>query len=155
MTRFRRIVLWTLAVLASLLILATIAGILVVRSDRFHQYVRQRIIQEAERATGGRVELSGYSLNWHNLTAQVQGVVLHGKESAAEPPLLKLDSATLTIPGSFRCWKRRSISRRCVWSGRKRISSSTRTDLIIFLDQGQRLRQSLVGRITESKGGYL
>ena len=36
MRRFKRIVLWTLAVLAALLVLASIAGVLIVRSDRFH-----------------------------------------------------------------------------------------------------------------------
>src|SRR5665213_3832126 len=97
MKKLRRIVLWTLGVLATLLLLATIAGVLIVRSDRFHQYVQRRIVEEAERATGGRVELAGYSLDWHNLTAQVQGLVIHGKESPAEPPLLQVGSATLGL----------------------------------------------------------
>ena len=98
MTRFGRIALWTLAGLATLLLLAGIAGVLIVlRSDRFHQYVQRRIVEEMERATGGRVELAGYSLDWHNLTAQVQGLVVHGKESSAEPPLLNVGSATLGL----------------------------------------------------------
>ena len=97
MRKLGRIVLWTLAGLAALLLLASIAGVLVVRSDRFHQYVQRRIVEEVERATGGRVELGGYSLDWHNLTAQVQGLVLHGKESPAEPPLLQVGSATLGL----------------------------------------------------------
>jgi translocation and assembly module TamB len=97
MRRLRRIALWTLAGLTALMLLATLAGVLVVRSDRFHQYIQRRIIEEAERATGGRVELGGYSLDWHNLTAQVRGLVIHGKESAAEPPLLQVGSATLGL----------------------------------------------------------
>src|SRR5579862_592649 len=97
MKKFRRIALWTLGALAALVVLASIAGVLVVRSDRFHQYIQRRIVQEVERATGGRVELAGYSLDWHNLTAQVQGLVLHGKESPAEPPLLRVGSATLGL----------------------------------------------------------
>jgi translocation and assembly module TamB len=97
MRRLRRILLWTLAGLAALLLLATVAGVLIVRSDRFHQYIQRRFVEEAERATGARVELGGFSLDWHNLTAQVQGVVLHGKESPAEPPLLQIGSATLGL----------------------------------------------------------
>jgi len=97
MRRLRRIVLWTLAGLAALLLLATLAGVLIVRSDRFHRYIQRSIVQEVERATGGRVELGGYSLDWRNLTAQVQGLVLHGKESPAEPPLLQVGSATLGL----------------------------------------------------------
>lgn len=95
MRKLRRIVLWTLAGLAALLVLATIAGVIVVRSDRFYQYIRRSIVEQIERATGGRVELASYSLDWHNLTAQIQGLVIHGKESAAEPPLLQVGSATL------------------------------------------------------------
>lgn len=97
MKKFRRIALWALAGLAGLLLLAAIAGVIIVRSDRFHQYIQRRIVEEVERATGGRVELGGYSLDWHNLTAQVQGLVIHGKESPAEPPLLQVGSATLGL----------------------------------------------------------
>jgi len=97
MRKFRRIALWTLGVLAALVVLATIAGVLIVRSDRFHQYIQRRIVEEVQRATGGRVELGGYSLDWHNLTAQVQQLVIHGKESPAEPPLLQVGSATLGL----------------------------------------------------------
>jgi translocation and assembly module TamB len=95
--KLRRIVLWTLAVLSALVVLASIAGVLIVRSDRFHQYIQRRIVEEVERATGGRVELGSYSLDWHNLTAQVQQLVIHGKESPAEPPLLQVGSATLGL----------------------------------------------------------
>jgi translocation and assembly module TamB len=97
MRKFRRIALWTLAALAAVLVLAGIAGVLIVRSDRFHQYVQRRIVEEVQRATGGRVELGNYSLDWHNLTAQVQQLVIHGKETAAEPPLLQVGSATLGL----------------------------------------------------------
>ena len=97
MKKFLRIALWTLGGLAALVLLAAIAGVLVVRSDRFHQYIQRRIVEEVQRATGGRAELAGYSLDWRNLTAQVQGLVLHGKESAAEPPLLQVGSATLGL----------------------------------------------------------
>ena len=93
----RRIALWTLAALAALVLLASVAGVLIVRSDRFHQYIQRTIVEQAERATGGRVELGGFSLDWHNLTVQVQRFVLHGKESAAEPPLLQVGSATLGL----------------------------------------------------------
>src|ERR1041385_6858071 len=97
MRRFRRIALWTMGILAGLAILASIAGVLIVRSDRFHQYVQRRIVEEIQRATGGRIELGGYTLDWHNLTAQVQQLVIHGKESPSEPPLLQVGSATLGL----------------------------------------------------------
>jgi len=79
MKRVIRIALWALATLAVLAVLVSIAGVLIVRSDRFHQYVQRRIVEEAERATGGRVELGGFSFDVHNLTAEIHGFVLHGK----------------------------------------------------------------------------
>ena len=95
MRKLKRIVLWTLTAIVVLLALATVAGVIIIRSDRFHQYIQRNIVQQIERATGGRVELANYSLDWHNLTAQIQGLVIHGKESSAEPPLLQVGSATL------------------------------------------------------------
>ncbi|HEY2842839.1 MAG TPA: hypothetical protein VGJ09_04285, partial [Bryobacteraceae bacterium] len=97
MRRIWRIALWILATLGVLLLLASIAGVLIVRSDRFHQYVQRRIVEEAERATGGRVELGGFSFDVHNLTAEVHDFVLHGRESAAEPPMVRIGSATLGL----------------------------------------------------------
>src|SRR6185369_16891987 len=97
MRRLRKIVLWMLAALATLVLLAAVAGVLIVRSGRFHQYIQRRIVEEAQRATGAHVELGGFALDWHNLTVQVQGLVLHGKETPAEPPLLQVGSATLGL----------------------------------------------------------
>jgi translocation and assembly module TamB len=97
MRKLRRILLWTLAALAVVLALAFITGVLIVRSDRFHQYVQRRIVEEAERATGARVELGGFSFDTKNLTAEVHGFILHGKESASEPPLASVGSATLGL----------------------------------------------------------
>jgi translocation and assembly module TamB len=97
MRRLRKIVLWMLAALATLVLLAAVAGVLIVRSDRFHQYIQRRIVEEAQRATGAHVELGGFALDWHNLTVQVQGLVLHGRETPAEPPLLQVSSAILGL----------------------------------------------------------
>jgi uncharacterized protein YhdP len=131
MRKLGRIALWTLAVLAALAVLASIAGVLIVRSDRFHQYIQRRIVEEVQRATGGRVELGGYSLDWHNLTAQVQQLVIHGKESPAEPPLLQVGSATLSLR-IISVLEKRSISRLCASSGLRRILWSTPTVPPIF-----------------------
>src|SRR5579862_5541530 len=95
MNRLKRVVLWTAAALLVLLVLGTIAGVLVLRSDRFRVYVQHRIVEELEKATGGRVELGRVSFDWTHVT--VDGFVLHGKESADDPPLLRVASATLGL----------------------------------------------------------
>ncbi|MEO8098825.1 MAG: translocation/assembly module TamB domain-containing protein [Acidobacteriota bacterium] len=90
--------LWQIAAgLAGLLVLASIGGVLVVRSGWFLDYLQRRIVEEAQRATGAKVELGSVSVDWTLLRARVNGLVLHGKETAGEAPLLRVDSATLGL----------------------------------------------------------
>src|SRR5580658_704265 len=85
------------AALAVLAIVAALAGLVVVQSGWFHEYVRQQIIADIEHATGGRVELGRFSFRGPTLTARVSQLVLHGKEAAGEPPLLRVESVTLGL----------------------------------------------------------
>lgn len=86
----RRILRWTLrllAVLAVLLALLSIAGLLLLRTQWLRERIRERIIAEAEKATGGKVELRRFDFDPSTLRVSVDEFVLHGKESATEPPL--------------------------------------------------------------------
>lgn len=56
-------------------------------SREFSEYVRQRIIAEVERASGGRAELKAFSFTFPQLTVAVDEFTLHGKEPAGDPPL--------------------------------------------------------------------
>ena len=49
---------WKLAIPA---MLGVAAGLVVVQSGWFHEYVRARIISEVEKATGRRVEIGSFS----------------------------------------------------------------------------------------------
>ena len=60
------------------------AGLVIVQSGWFHEYVRQRIIAELEHATGGRVEIGHFSFRGPTLTASVGPLVIHGTEAAGE-----------------------------------------------------------------------
>ncbi|MBV8844703.1 MAG: translocation/assembly module TamB [Bryobacterales bacterium] len=85
---------------AAILVLALItvlAAFIVVQSGWFHEYVRARIIAELERSTGGRVELGRFSFRGATLTAQVAPLILHGKETAGEPPLLRIENTALQM----------------------------------------------------------
>ncbi|HVX66237.1 MAG TPA: translocation/assembly module TamB domain-containing protein [Bryobacteraceae bacterium] len=92
MRRTVRYILYGLAALASLAILVTIAGVIAVQTPWFHHLVRNRIVYEAEKATGGRVELRSFDFDWHTLTAEVRDFTLHGTESAGEAPLFRAAS---------------------------------------------------------------
>ena len=95
--RGARVLLRVLAAVVVLLVIGALAGLVVVQSGWFHEYVRARIIAELERATGGQVELGRFSFRGPALSAQVAPLVLHGKEAAGEPPLLRVGSVTLGL----------------------------------------------------------
>jgi len=89
-----------LRVLVGALVIVTacaISGVLVVRSGWFRERVRERIIGEIEKMTGGRAELGSFAFDWTRLTATVTGLVLHGKEPAGDPPLLTVNSVTVGL----------------------------------------------------------
>ncbi|MDR3764588.1 MAG: translocation/assembly module TamB domain-containing protein [Acidobacteriota bacterium] len=64
-----------------------------VNSAQFHERVRRFIVAQMEDATGTRVELQ--HVDWHLRTLEVEfdGLVLHGREPAAQPPLLAVTRA--------------------------------------------------------------
>lgn len=85
----RRRLLYFVTALAGLILLAGVAGLLTVRSTWFHDQVRERIIFEVEKATGGRAELGSFAFDWKTMSATVKDFTLHGKEPAGEAPLFQ------------------------------------------------------------------
>lgn len=75
----------------ALAVILTIAAVLVARSQWFRDQVRERIVFEVEKATGGQVEVGGFDFDWSGLRATVSNFVLHGKEPAGAPPLFRAD----------------------------------------------------------------
>jgi translocation and assembly module TamB len=97
MKRFLRIAARIFAAIFVLLLIAALAGVLVVRSGWFQEKVRERIVFELDRATGGRTELGQFSFDWRSLTARVESLVVHGKESAAGQPFLRAGAAEVGL----------------------------------------------------------
>lgn len=91
---------WIWRVAASLVVLLLLiagAGVLVLRSQWFLEYLRAQIVEQAQRATGATVEIGALRLDWTTLRVSVDRFVLHGKEAAGEPPFVQLNSATLGL----------------------------------------------------------
>ncbi len=89
-----------LAVLLSLAGLATIALTVVfftIRSDWFRDRIRDRIVSEVERTSGGRVEIGSFRFDWKTMKADVSPFVLHGTEPAAAPPLFRAASIQIGV----------------------------------------------------------
>jgi len=94
--RARRI--WIAAgIVAGLAAVLAVSAILVLRSDWLRGKVRDRIVAEVEKATGGRAEIGAFRFDWKQLRAEVDGFVLHGSEPAGGPPLLRADAIVVGI----------------------------------------------------------
>lgn len=79
-------------------LLALVLGaVLYLRSERFQRYVHARIVEQIENVTGGRVELRGYRWNMGPLEAELQGLVIRGREKAPEKPLFAADSVFVRL----------------------------------------------------------
>ncbi len=97
MSRRARRFLIVAASLAALVLLLAISAILVLRSDWFRGKVRDRIVAEVEKATGGRAEIGAFRFDWKRLRAEVDGFVLHGSEPPGAPPLARADAIAVGI----------------------------------------------------------
>lgn len=83
--------------LAGLAVALGVAGLFAIRTAWFQNKIRQRVESVVERATGGRVEIGGFSYNWHNLTAAAGPFVLHGTELASAPPLFRAEKIQIGL----------------------------------------------------------
>jgi len=85
---------------AGVVAVAAAAGVLTIRSDWFREQVRQRIVREAERATGGKVEIGAFHFTWSRLTAEFDDLTIHGTEEDMKPaqaPLLYVKHASIGL----------------------------------------------------------
>lgn len=97
MTRRTKIVTRIAAGLASVALILFIAAIIVLRTERFHNYVREKIISVAADSTGGTVEMKTFAFDWRGLTATVTGFVIHGTEPPGAAPLFEAPSIVLRL----------------------------------------------------------
>ena len=79
MTR-KKIFGWIAGSVATLILLVLITGCFIVKGSGFHHYVLAKIVQQAEEATGGKVEIQNFDFHLSNLSANAYGLVIHGTE---------------------------------------------------------------------------
>jgi translocation and assembly module TamB len=97
MTRLNRTVKRMAVLLVIVVLTLAVGSMLVFQSGWFQERVRARILRELEDGTGGRVELGNFSFDWRTLEATVAPLILHGTESGAEPPLVRIEKATIGL----------------------------------------------------------
>jgi translocation and assembly module TamB len=92
MSRRSRLALIVGAAALGLAALAAVVGVLVVQTGWFREQVRQRVVAEAEKATGGHVEIGSFDFDWRTLTVHLTNFVIHGLEPPGSPPLVRVGS---------------------------------------------------------------
>ncbi|MDE3198856.1 MAG: hypothetical protein KGN84_21080, partial [Acidobacteriota bacterium] len=85
------------AAAAALIVLTGVAAVWVAQSAWLRERVRGIVVEQTERATGGRVELGAFDLDWRTLTARLSRFTVHGTEAAGQAPLLAVDRATVRL----------------------------------------------------------
>src|SRR5690242_17072019 len=75
--------------LVGLVVLVGITTIIVVQTDWFRNFVRQKIITATEEGTGGRVEIESFAFSPRRLEAVVTNFVIHGKEPQGAAPWVR------------------------------------------------------------------
>jgi translocation and assembly module TamB len=88
---------WTAAAFLVLTLLTVTVGVFWLRSNSFRQYVIAKIIQQADEATGGRMEVENIDFRWSTLTVNLYGITLHGTESPSARPLAQIDRLTVSL----------------------------------------------------------
>ncbi|HEY3825258.1 MAG TPA: hypothetical protein VGL82_11915, partial [Bryobacteraceae bacterium] len=88
MTRRARIGWISVGAVLVLIAAVVITGVIMVRSGWLTETIRERVVTEAEKATGGKVEIGALRVDWKTLTAELDNLVIHGTEPADTAPLL-------------------------------------------------------------------
>ncbi|HVP53682.1 MAG TPA: translocation/assembly module TamB domain-containing protein [Candidatus Eisenbacteria bacterium] len=82
---------WFWVVMAGLFVLLVAALGWFLHSPAFEEIVRNRVVAELEKATGGTVELQSLRWNVSKLEIEAKGLTIHGLEPATEVPLAHVD----------------------------------------------------------------
>jgi translocation and assembly module TamB len=72
---------------ATAVVAVALALAYIVASGLADLWVRRTIVEQLEKATGARVELGNFHIQWRSLHVRFDGLTLHGREPAGTPPL--------------------------------------------------------------------
>jgi len=86
-----------LAAFVILVVILAAAGYFYLKSSGFEQFALRKIVEQVDQATGGRTQIRALDFKLFALTAHLYNIVVHGKESSQDPPLLQVDKLTVTL----------------------------------------------------------
>lgn len=80
-----------LLLVLALVVVAIVGGLWYLNSGSFNERVRERVVAELEKATGGQVELKGFRWKLSSLEFEFDEVTVRGLERPTEQPFVHLD----------------------------------------------------------------
>ncbi len=81
--------------LAALAVAVVAAAVIVVQTNWFRAYVRQKIVGAIEDGTGGVTEIASFTFDISRLHARLTGLVIHGTEPAGAAPFVRVEAVDL------------------------------------------------------------
>ncbi len=88
---------WIAISFLAFVVVLMIAGYVVFRTQRFHDYVLATLQQQATEATGGQVRIQNFALRLSSLTADAYGITIRGSEPKSRPPLIQADQLMVRL----------------------------------------------------------
>ena len=89
MKKWKKIVLWSLAVVVVLLLGTVVTLVLLLdHSEGFRRSILAKVENSIRESTGARLEVRDFNLRLSNLSMDLYNVVVHGREADLSQPLL-------------------------------------------------------------------
>ena len=82
---------------ASVFCVGVVLVLYLLQSRWLRENIRHRMAAAVQSATGGQMELQSFRFNWHLLTAEMDGVVVHGTEARNDAPLFQADAVRVRL----------------------------------------------------------
>ena len=89
--------LWIEAGIGVVLLAIVVALVWYLRSPRFEDFVRRKVIATLEDVTGGRVELRSFHWNLRKLEFEADDLTVHGREGPDQLPYAHADRAHVRL----------------------------------------------------------
>src|SRR5262245_53503652 len=86
-----------LAAFVILIVILVAAGYFYLKSSGFQRFALRKVVEQVDQATGGRTQIRALDFKLSTLTAHLYNIVVHGKESSHNPPLLQVDKLTVSL----------------------------------------------------------
>lgn len=94
---WRRFFAWAGVVVIGLIVIVAVGIVVLLHSQRFHNYVLAKAQTTATQSLNAQVDLQNYALHLSPLGLDVYGVVVHGASPYQNPPLLQLQHAHVGV----------------------------------------------------------